>query len=48
VVYPAVAVVTHAKRHGARVLEINPEKISSFVDCSLRGQAEEVFPQLLS
>jgi NAD-dependent deacetylase len=49
VVYPAAGLVPFAKRAGARVVEINVDEtpMSSTVDCSLRGKAGEIVPQLL-
>lgn len=48
VVYPAAALATHYARN-AYVAEINPEAtpITDGVDCSLRGMAGEVLPQLV-
>lgn len=50
VVYPAAALAPLAKSAGARVIEINPEltPISGAVDCSLRGKAAEILPQLIA
>jgi NAD-dependent deacetylase len=49
VVLPAASLVPHAKKAGARVIEINPEQTaaSAMVDCALRGPAGELLPQLL-
>ena len=50
IVYPAAGLVHHAKRHGARTVEINVEatEASDLVDVSIRGRAEEILPQLAS
>jgi NAD-dependent deacetylase len=50
VVYPAAGLIPHARRAGARVIEVNPEEtpFSGSVDCSLRGKAGEVLPRLLA
>ncbi len=50
VVYPAAGLALRAKAAGAKVIEVNPEEtpFSGTVDCSLRGRAGEVLPQLLS
>ena len=50
VVYPAAGLVWLAKSAGAKVVEVNPEEtpISSQVDCSLRGKAGELLPELIA
>jgi NAD-dependent deacetylase len=50
VVYPAASLVTVARAAKAKVIEINVEEtpISREVDCSLRGPAGQVLPQLLA
>ncbi|MBM3748780.1 MAG: NAD-dependent deacylase [Acidobacteria bacterium] len=50
VVYPAAGLTWTAKAAGARVIEVNPEEtpFSAHVDCSLRGPAGVLLPQLLS
>ena len=49
VVYPAAGLIPHAKRAGARVIEINPEPgpLSDQADCVLKGPAGDLLPQLL-
>jgi NAD-dependent deacetylase len=49
VVVPAANLVPHARKAGARVIEINTEETaaSSIADCVLRGPAGELLPQLL-
>ena len=49
VVYPAAGLIPHARRSGARVIEINTEETaaSEWVDCALRGPAGEILPQLI-
>ena len=49
VVYPAAALATHYNRR-AYVAEINPEAtaISDRVNCTLRGTAAQVLPQILA
>jgi NAD-dependent deacetylase len=49
VVYPAAGLAELAKSRGARVVEINIAEtpVSGRVDCSLRGTAVEILPQLL-
>jgi NAD-dependent deacetylase len=48
-VYPAAGLVPFAKQAGARVIEINPEAtgLSDVVDCTLRGPAGQVLPELI-
>jgi NAD-dependent deacetylase len=48
-VHPAAGLVPFAKQAGACVVEINVDEtpFSETVDCSLRGKAGEVLPQLL-
>ena len=48
-VAPAASLPLVAKRHGARVAEINPERtsISMLVDWPVRGKAAEVLPELV-
>lgn len=50
VVYPAAGLVLLAKSAGAKVIEVNLEEtaFSSYVDCSLRGKAGEILPQLIA
>jgi NAD-dependent deacetylase len=47
-VYPAASLVPYAKQGGAKVIEINTDDtpFTSLVDCSLRGPAGELLPQL--
>jgi NAD-dependent deacetylase len=49
VVVPAANLVPHAKKAGAKVIEINTEETaaSAMVDCALRGKAGELLPRLL-
>ena len=49
VVYPAAGLVPLAKSSGARVIEVNLEATpySSSLDCSLRGKAGELLPELI-
>ncbi len=49
VVYPAAGLISHARRAGAKVIEINTEETaaSQWVDCALRGPAGEILPQLV-
>ncbi len=49
VVYPAAGLTPLAKRAGARVIEVNLEEtaFSAQVDCSLRGKAGEILPELI-
>lgn len=48
-VYPAAALPERARRHGARVVEINPEAtpLSAHADDTLRGPAGVVLPALV-
>ena len=48
-VHPAAGLIPHAKRAGAKVIEINTEDTpySAMVDCALRGPAGELLPRLL-
>jgi NAD-dependent deacetylase len=50
VVHPAAGLVWLAQSAGAKVVEINPEEtpLSSQLDRSLRGQAGELLPQLIT
>ena len=50
VVYPAAGLVPLAKAKGARIIEVNLEEtpFSGTVDCSLRGMAGELLPQLIA
>jgi NAD-dependent deacetylase len=50
IVYPAAGLIPFAKQNGARVVEINLDEtpFSSTVDCTLRGKAAELLPQLLA
>jgi NAD-dependent deacetylase len=49
VVQPAASLVPYARKAGAKVVEINIEETaaSAMVDCTLRGPAGELLPQLL-
>lgn len=49
VVYPAAGLPITAKRHGARVIEVNAEMtdISFLADVTLQGKAGEILPQFL-
>ncbi len=49
VVYPAAGLAPLAQASGARVIEVNPEEtpFSASVDCTLRGRAGEVLPELV-
>ncbi len=49
-VYPAAALPDIARRHGARIVEINPDPtpLSDRADLSLRGSAAQILPRLLS
>jgi NAD-dependent deacetylase len=49
VVLPAATLIPHARKAGARVVEINTEETaaSALVDCVLRGPAGVLLPQLL-
>jgi NAD-dependent deacetylase len=49
VVEPAAGFARRAKKHGARIIEINllPTPISDFVDCSLYGKSGEILPQVV-
>ena len=49
-VYPAASLVPYAKQGGAKVIEINTDDtpFTELVDCSLRGPAGELLPQLLA
>ena len=48
-VYPAASLIPFAREAGAKVIEINTDEtpFSSTVDCSLRGPAGQLLPQLL-
>jgi NAD-dependent deacetylase len=48
-VYPAAGLIPHAKKAGARVIEINPEEgpMSGIADCVFQGPAGEWLPRLL-
>ena len=50
VVYPAAGLVPLAQSAGAKVIEINPDEtpLSSRLDCSLRGNAGELLPRLIT
>ncbi|MBI5083126.1 MAG: NAD-dependent deacylase [Acidobacteria bacterium] len=50
VVYPAASLAPLAKRHGARVIEINMEEtpLSGAADISLRGPSGEILPALIA
>lgn len=50
VVYPAAGLVPLAKAAGAKVIEINLDETpySAQVDCSLRGRAGELLPELMA
>jgi NAD-dependent deacetylase len=49
VVYPAAGLTPLAKGAGARVIEVNLEEtaFSAQADCSLRGKAGEILPELI-
>lgn len=49
-VYPAAALPDIARRHGAKIVEINPDPtpLSDRADLSLRGTAAQILPRLLS
>ncbi len=49
-VQPAASLPLTAKRHGAPVIEVNPDStpISHLVDVSLQGKAGEILPALLA
>lgn len=49
VVCPAAVLAWTAKAAGAKVIEVNLEEtpFSAQVDCSLRGRAGDLLPQLL-
>ena len=49
VVAPAASLPLIAKRHGARVVEVNPEQtaVSVLADWSIRGKAAQVLPEVL-
>jgi NAD-dependent deacetylase len=49
VVFPAAGLTPLAKQSGAKVIEVNLEEtpFSSSVDCSLRGKAGELLPELI-
>ena len=48
-VYPAASLIPYAKQGGAKVVEINTDEtpLTNQVDCSLRGPAGELLPQLI-
>jgi NAD-dependent deacetylase len=48
-VYPAAGLVPFARQAGAKVIEINLEEtpFSATADCSLKGKAGEILPQLI-
>ncbi len=50
VVYPAAGLAPLARRAGAKLIEVNLEEtpFSEEVDCSLRGRAGELLPQLIA
>jgi NAD-dependent deacetylase len=50
VVYPASQLPVRASRHGAPVIEINPEssELSALANICLRGPSGVVLPQLLT
>jgi NAD-dependent deacetylase len=47
-VYPAASLIPYAKQAGAKVIEINIDEtpMTNMVDCTLRGPAAEILPQL--
>jgi NAD-dependent deacetylase len=49
VVAPASGYAAAAKRHGARVIEVNPDEtpVSGICDATFRGKSGEVLPALL-
>lgn len=48
-VFPAAGFIELAARHGARVIEVNPEAtaFSRFADAKLRGKAGELLPEMV-
>lgn len=50
VVYPASQLPVRARRHGAPIIEVNPEtsELSAMADICLRGPSGVVLPQLLT
>jgi NAD-dependent SIR2 family protein deacetylase len=48
VVAPASGYAALAKRHGARVIEVNPDEtpVSGICDATIRGKSGEVLPAL--
>jgi NAD-dependent deacetylase len=48
VVAPASGYAALAKRHGARVIEVNPDEtpVSGICDATIRGKSGEVLPEL--
>ncbi len=48
-VYPVAELISYARGCGAKTIEVNPEETaaSGMVDCTLRGAACEVAPQLV-
>jgi NAD-dependent deacetylase len=48
VVYPAASLIPHARRAGAKVIEVNPEEtpMSGMADFALRGASGQILPQL--
>jgi NAD-dependent deacetylase len=49
VVYPAAGLVPLARSAGAKVIEVNLEQtpLSASAECSLRGKAGEILPDLI-
>jgi NAD-dependent deacetylase len=49
VVYPAASLAPLAKRHGARIIEINTEAtpLSGEADLCLKGPSGEILPQII-
>lgn len=49
IVYPAASLAPLARRHGARVIEINKEEtpLSGAADLQLQGPAGEILPQII-
>ena len=50
-VYPAAQIPLYAKQHGAKIIEINPEKslfTNSITDVYLQGKASEILYQLMN
>ena len=46
VVYPAAGFIDVARRHGAFIVEINPEATPAIVNLAIRGGAEVLLPEI--